>query len=105
MPASHSLPDTESRPAADAAADARGAQRGPAELRLNLGCGGKRLDGFVGVDRYPTPAVDVLADLGATLPFAPGSPPTVDGEDVLVTDIVGTNGVVHAVGGVLLPPS
>ena len=69
MPASHSLPDTESRPAADA----RGAQRGPAELRLNLGCGGKRLDGFVGVDRYPTPAVDVLADLGATLPFADGT--------------------------------
>jgi ubiquinone/menaquinone biosynthesis C-methylase UbiE len=39
-------------------------------MKLNLGCGGKRLEGFVGVDRYPTPAVDVLADLGGRLPFA-----------------------------------
>ena len=73
MPEAHSLPDPASRPAADASADARGTQRGPAEWRLNLGCGGKRLDGFVGVDRFPTPAVDVLADLGATLPFADGT--------------------------------
>jgi len=73
MPEAHSLPDPASRPAADASADARGTHRGPAEWRLNLGCGGKRLDGFVGVDRFPTPAVDVLADLGATLPFADGT--------------------------------
>lgn len=42
-------------------------------LRLNLGCGGKRIDGFIGVDRYPTPAVDVIADLTDILPFAQGS--------------------------------
>jgi len=41
-----------------------------AGLKLNLGCGGKRVDGFVGVDRWPTPAVDVIADVTARLPFA-----------------------------------
>ncbi|MBX7197633.1 MAG: fasciclin domain-containing protein [Sandaracinaceae bacterium] len=53
----------------------------------------------------PAAATDLPTLLGATLPFAPGSPPTVDGEDIVVTDIVGTNGVVHAVSGVLLPPT
>ena len=43
------------------------------KIRLNLGCGGKRVDRFVGVDRYPTPAVDVIADITAPLPFADGS--------------------------------
>jgi len=42
-------------------------------LRLNLGCGGKRIEGFVGVDRHPAPAVDVVADVGAALPFADGA--------------------------------
>lgn len=44
-----------------------------AKIRLNLGCGGKRVAGFVGVDRYPTPAVEVIADISAPLPFADGS--------------------------------
>jgi transforming growth factor-beta-induced protein len=51
----------------------------------------------------PGAAADLPTLNGATLPFAPGMPPTVDGQSILVTDIVGTNGVVHAVGGVLLP--
>ena len=42
-------------------------------LRLNLGCGGKRIEGYLGVDRYLTPAVDVQADLLRSLPFAEGS--------------------------------
>ena len=42
-------------------------------LRVNLGCGGCRVDGFLGVDRYPAPAVDVRADLVRQLPFADGS--------------------------------
>lgn len=52
---------------------------------------------------FPPRAAPTL--LGSTLPFAPGPPPTVDGQAIVVTDIVGTNGVVHAVSGVLLPPS
>lgn len=42
-------------------------------MKLNLGCGGKRIEGFVGVDKYPTPAVDVLADLTGRLPFEDSS--------------------------------
>jgi SAM-dependent methyltransferase len=38
-------------------------------MKLNLGCGGKRVPGFVGVDKFSTPAVDVRADLTETLPF------------------------------------
>ncbi len=38
-------------------------------MKLNLGCGGKRVPGFVGVDKYSTLAVDVRADLTETLPF------------------------------------
>jgi uncharacterized surface protein with fasciclin (FAS1) repeats len=30
---------------------------------------------------------------------------TVDGANVLMTDIVGTNGVIHVIDGVLLPPA
>ncbi len=39
---------------------------------LNVGCGPLRIDGEIGIDRYPTPAVDVIADLLA-LPYPDGS--------------------------------
>ena len=42
-------------------------------VRVNRGCGGKRLPGFLGVDRFPTPAVDLIADLTGALPFADSS--------------------------------
>ncbi len=42
-------------------------------MKLNLGCGNKRKDGFLGVDLFPCQAVDVLADLSAPLPFQEGS--------------------------------
>jgi len=32
-------------------------------VRLSIGCGALRLPGFVGVDKYPSPAVDVVHDL------------------------------------------
>jgi predicted SAM-dependent methyltransferase len=32
-------------------------------LRLNLGCGSNRIEGFVGVDYAPSPTVDVMHDL------------------------------------------
>lgn len=34
-------------------------------LRLDLGCGGRKQPGFVGVDQYPMDGVDVVLDLGA----------------------------------------
>lgn len=50
---------------------ARSLRRG-ADLRLHLGCGQKRLPGFINVDRNPSPATDYVADLGR-LPCQPGS--------------------------------
>lgn len=38
-------------------------------MKLNLGCGNKRKDGFLGVDLYPCEAVDILANLEERLPF------------------------------------
>jgi len=47
---------------------------GRAPVHLDLGCGTtKQYDGSIGVDRRPTPAVTVLADLSRTLPFRTGS--------------------------------
>ena len=42
-------------------------------MRLNLGCGNKRKEGFLGVDKYPCEAVDHVADLERPLPFDDGS--------------------------------
>ena len=42
--------------------------------KLNLGCGEKRIPGFLGVDRIKTPAVDVAHDLNKfPYPFADNS--------------------------------
>lgn len=41
----------------------------PNEVWLNLGCGNQRIDGYIGVDRHPCAAADVLCDLGHALPF------------------------------------
>ncbi|MFA6383721.1 MAG: methyltransferase domain-containing protein [Parcubacteria group bacterium] len=37
--------------------------------RLNLGCGRKIKDGYVNLDLYPLPGVDVVADIEKELPF------------------------------------
>lgn len=42
-------------------------------LKINLGCGNKRLDGFIGVDRFPCEAAGVLCDVSRSLPFRDGS--------------------------------
>ena len=39
------------------------------QLRINLGCGNKRLEGYIGVDRFPCEAAGVLCDVTRSLPF------------------------------------
>ena len=60
-------------------------------MRLNLGCGNKRQEGFVGVDRYRSDAVEVVADIGVSLPFVSDSIEEVHLDNVIehVPDIVG----------------
>lgn len=41
--------------------------------KLNLGCGLKRLDGFVNVDKFSLPSVDMVADLEESWPWQDGS--------------------------------
>ena len=38
-------------------------------MKLNLGCGNKKKEGYIGVDFYPGTAVDQIADLNDKLPF------------------------------------
>ena len=43
-------------------------------VRLNIGCGGKPIDGWVNVDHHPLPGVDVVHDLDVfPWPFADGA--------------------------------
>ena len=39
------------------------------KIRVNLGCGNKRKEGFIGVDKFPCDAVDKIADIEQSLPF------------------------------------
>src|SRR6266850_605883 len=43
------------------------------QVRVDLGCGRIKLPGFIGVDRFPMPGVDIVADLDERLPFADDS--------------------------------
>ena len=39
-------------------------------MKLNLGCGNKRKDGWIGIDSTKTDATDIVRDLTRGLPFA-----------------------------------
>lgn len=54
----------------------------------------------------PTGVTDLQMLLGSNASFDPTvSPPTIDGAQIVLTDIVVTNGVVHVIGAVMIPPS
>ncbi|MBK8172466.1 MAG: fasciclin domain-containing protein [Sandaracinaceae bacterium] len=54
----------------------------------------------------PATVTDLQTLLGPDASFDPTvTPPTIDGAQIVTTDIIVTNGVVHVVGSVLLPPS
>jgi predicted SAM-dependent methyltransferase len=39
------------------------------DLKINIGCGNKRLPGFTGVDKYPCVGADLLCDATRVLPL------------------------------------
>lgn len=41
--------------------------------RLNIGCGNRRLPGWIGLDKVQTPAADIVRDLKRGLPFEDSS--------------------------------
>jgi len=55
----------------------------PIRSKLNLGCCDRRIQGFVGVDLAPGPAVDVVADLSKPWPWADGSVEEIVAHDVI----------------------
>lgn len=52
-------------------------------IRLNLGCGPHSLAGFVNVDLLEAPGVDVVADVGTSLPFHDGEAEVIYASHVL----------------------
>ena len=52
-------------------------------MKLNIGCGNKQMDGFIGVDRYPCRAAALLCDISTTLPFADDSI-----EEILMDNVI-----------------
>ncbi|MBL0224303.1 MAG: methyltransferase domain-containing protein [Geobacteraceae bacterium] len=42
-------------------------------MKLNLGCGNKRKEGFTGIDRYQCDAVDIICDVTTGIPFEDSS--------------------------------
>lgn len=42
-------------------------------IKVDLGCGKKKQPGFIGIDRFPLPGVDVVADINRGLPLADDS--------------------------------
>ena len=53
-------------------------------IKLNLGCGNKKIDGFIGVDYIGTEAVDIIHDLNMTpYPFAADSVDEIVADNVL----------------------
>jgi acetyltransferase-like isoleucine patch superfamily enzyme/SAM-dependent methyltransferase len=42
-------------------------------VRVDLGCGARKAPGFIGVDIFPAPGVDIIADLSTAFPFEDNS--------------------------------
>lgn len=52
----------------------------------------------------PSAAAELATLNGATASFAPGTPPTIEGAAIGPADLVVTNGVIHLINQVILPP-
>lgn len=42
-------------------------------IKIDLGCGKRKQEGFIGIDRFPMPEVDILADIDQPLPLEDNS--------------------------------
>jgi SAM-dependent methyltransferase len=58
-------------------------EKSPEVLRVDLGCGSRKPEGFVGVDVFPAPHVDIVADLTQRFPFPDSSVDFIRGYDVI----------------------
>jgi SAM-dependent methyltransferase len=81
-----------------------GGERPP--VVVNLGCGGRKKPGQIGIDRYRDSHADIIAELAEGIPLADGSADEVVAEHVLehVPDLVRLMEEIHRVlvpGGVL----
>lgn len=38
-------------------------------MKVEIGCGGTKNEGFIGIDRFELPGVDVVADINEGLPI------------------------------------
>jgi len=56
-------------------------------MKLNLGCGNQKKEGFIGVDKFPCDAVEIIADLTRKLPF----------EDETVDEVFMDNVIEHII--------
>ncbi len=68
-------------------------------MKLNLGCGNKRKEGFLGVDKYPCEAVDEIADLTQELPFEDSSVDEIWMDNIIehIPDIPGVMQEIHRI--------
>ncbi|MFA5355030.1 MAG: methyltransferase domain-containing protein [Thermodesulfovibrionales bacterium] len=67
--------------------------------KLNIGCGNKKKDGFLGVDKFRTDATDIVADIEETLPFPDSSIEEIWMDNVIehIRDIPGLMKEIHRV--------
>lgn len=52
-------------------------------MRVDLGCGPRKPEGYFGIDRYPWPGVDQIADLSQGIPLPDRSVDEIRAHDVL----------------------
>ncbi len=68
-------------------------------LKIDLGCGPSKVEGFLGVDRFALPGVDIIADLNKPLPFADHSVDLVFASHSLehIADLIFTMGEIYRI--------
>jgi predicted SAM-dependent methyltransferase len=72
-------------------------------LRLDLGCGRKPREGFLGVDRLELPGVDIVADVERGLPFLPDDSVDEIHSKSFLEHVVDLEGVLREIVRVLKP--